>query len=369
MNLKFVLEKYPGCLESRNRLKSVLTDLYADSRRTVNMLVAAYEYGIPEQLKRMEELDRNRLSVMASGLAQEYGLQEPLAVQAVLTWAEAMDRLRDPELKKMIRSDGGDTPLYGEVRGSGDVFRLEQKEDGWIITSYQGPDQRELTVPNSVDGHPVSGIGPEAFAGMEHLESLVLSEGIGEIGSSAFSACGKLKSIQFPRSLKTLGTGDAKRSRGVFDCTAVEELDLPGGLQYIGVRAFLRCGNLRRVTMGAQVREIGREAFAFCTSLTDLSLSTGLEIIREEAFKGCTALREVRLPDRVRRLEGGAFYFDPGLEKLWIPPGVTEIGPREKFTTDSIVTDTSRLAVCCAPGSPAMRYANTHGLRWIRTSF
>ena len=73
----------------------------------------------------------------------------------------------------------------------------------------------------------------------------------------------------------------------------------------IGVDAFWRCPNLKRVIMPG-VKEVEGSAFHWCPSLTDVECGK-LEIIRKEsAFSDCTSLTSIDLPS-ARIVAGFAF--------------------------------------------------------------
>ena len=81
----------------------------------------------------------------------------------------------------------------------------EQLADGSVrITDYTGSD-KELTVPDTLDGHPVTEIGPWAFAGLS-VTSVSLPEGIRVIGERAFNLCQQLTSIRVPKSVEKIGS-------------------------------------------------------------------------------------------------------------------------------------------------------------------
>ena len=87
---------------------------------------------------------------------------------------------------------------------SGD-FSYRLLSDGTAeITRYTG-EAAELTVPDTLDGIPVTGIGENAFAGCAALTSVTLPSGILEIGESAFSGCTALLSADIPKSVEFIG--------------------------------------------------------------------------------------------------------------------------------------------------------------------
>ena len=78
------------------------------------------------------------------------------------------------------------------------------------------------------------------------------------------------------------------------NCTALQEVTLPDGVQVIGEYAFIRCAALTTVNL-SQVTRIDEYAFWECTSLTALTLDN-VTTIDHDAFYGCTGLETLKIP-------------------------------------------------------------------------
>ena len=74
-----------------------------------------------------------------------------------------------------------------------------------IITGYTG-NGGNVTVPDTIDGLPVTTIGDEAFVGCTGLTSITLPNSVTTIGGRAFDGCTGLTSIILPNNLTTTGT-------------------------------------------------------------------------------------------------------------------------------------------------------------------
>ena len=94
-----------------------------------------------------------------------------------------------------------DVPQKQEVTAESDfVF----DEGSGTIKKYKG-NAEEVVVPKEINGVAVKHIGKGAIAGKKNLTKIVLLEGIETIADQAFMANPKLKEINFPDSLKTIG--------------------------------------------------------------------------------------------------------------------------------------------------------------------
>ena len=94
------------------------------------------------------------------------------------------------------------------------------------------------------------------------------------------------------------GTPATLPDRAFRDCTNLQEVTLPDGVQEIGEFAFLRCNALTTVNL-PQVARIDNNAFRECTSLTTFTLDN-VTAIEENAFWGCIGLETLKLPKCIR---------------------------------------------------------------------
>lgn len=144
-----------------------------------------------------------------------------------------------------------------------------------------------VEVPAEIGGVPVRTIGDNAFANHPNLCVLTLPEGLEIIGASAFEWCGNLVSVDFPATLKSIG------SRAFCAGYKGYALELPA------------------------VETIGDEAFAWCVRITDpVYLPEGLKTIGRSAFDGCSWLGEVYVPATVEAIGEYAFLHQTG-EAAW----------------------------------------------------
>lgn len=91
------------------------------------------------------------------------------------------------------------------------------ESDRASVLSYEGTD-RLLTIPDTIEGSPVTRIEPKAFLGSRQIAQLILPDRISEIGDWAFSHMTGLKCLILPPSEIVLG-------RQVFlDCPMLTEI-------------------------------------------------------------------------------------------------------------------------------------------------
>lgn len=194
------------------------------------------------------------------------------------------------------------------------------------------------------------------------VEEVIISEGVTEVGDSAFAELTKLKTVVLPNSLNSIGVG------AFLNCTSLKEIAIPDSVtsiaaptygKYTFPGAFDSCTNIKvtykgktydyahiddlykaingnenssavtggegmtiedntvvsankditRAVIPQGVKQIGADAFSDCTQLTEVLIPDTVTFIGVYAFNNCTSLREIALPDSVTEcqiVKGGA---------------------------------------------------------------
>ncbi len=108
-------------------------------------------------------------------------------------------------------------------------------------------------------------------------------------------------------------------------CGNLKSITLPDSIAYIGYHAFDDCTSLENVMIPESVVDIRSNAFYDCSSLGSVALSGNIVSIGRYAFYGCTNLKDIALPDGIKSIGVRAFYNCPKIEKLRIPKSVDEL--------------------------------------------
>ncbi len=215
---------------------------------------------------------------------------------------------------------------------------------------------------------------------------VVIPEGVTEIGGWAFDRYSALKSITFPKSVKSVGNevfdwcgtvegfsvsaGNSvfKSADGMLICgneliacprgktgTAI----IPEGVTAIRNKAFLHCDKLTEIILPGSLTNFKRVIFDSCKNLERLTVSTGNRVFRsadgvlikenealfcfkgrkgvvnlpegvtsiaKDAFRGCSGLTQVNLPEGLTGIGDSAFEECSGLERIFLPDSLTGIG-------------------------------------------
>ena len=284
------------------------------------------------------------------------------------------DKTEEPG-EPVPRDSNGTVPEPGEDES---VYTYNALDDGTIeITGYSGSAEN-IVIPAQIDGKSVTRIGNNAFE-KSSAKEIVIPDSVTEIGSQAFSGCGKLTGVSIPNSVTMI------RNRAFFDCNSLASITIPDSVTDIELQAFCNCTSLKSVTIPASVTYIGDEAFGYysdidgseikkvdgfkinyvkntyghyyatkngfsdedCLLTNELDDGTleisnyagnsatyeipgeidGKKVIRigDNAFIDCTELTSVTIPDSVTDIRWRAFYNCVSLKSVTIPKSVTYI--------------------------------------------
>ncbi|MCQ2458188.1 MAG: leucine-rich repeat protein, partial [Clostridia bacterium] len=111
-----------------------------------------------------------------------------------------------------------------------------------VITGINSGFSGALTIPESVDGYPVTEIADGAFSGCTAITSVSLPSSVTVIGNSAF-----------------------------YGCTGLTQADIPAGVLDIGENAFEGCSNIASVTLSDDITVMKKGVFKNCTSLKTMT--------------------------------------------------------------------------------------------------
>ncbi len=186
------------------------------------------------------------------------------------------------------------------------------------IIDYVGSD-KTVTIPESIDGKPVTRIKSYAFHGNEYVEKIIVPDSVTEIQGDAFKNCAKLKTVKLPKNLKGLYHCTFK------NCPSLTDVTIPEGVTFIGTTAFQDCTALQKIEIPASVKKLKDGAFQGCTRLSEVTLHNGLLYLSFDAFNGCTDLQQITLPNSLKMIKSRAFK-NSGLQTITLPNSVTTMG-------------------------------------------
>lgn len=187
------------------------------------------------------------------------------------------------------------------------------------LNSNRNPTQTTITIPISIGGKNVTGIGEVVFAFNGDVTKVNIPYGVTSIGYMAFVFCTNLEEINLPETVTSID------EYAFSDCTALTQINLPEGLKSIGPGAFGSSG-LKKVTIPSTLTYISSRAFIQCVDLEEVVISSGVKVIDDVAFEKCVKLKKITIPEGVVTIGGGSFMGCVQLKEVAIPKSVIAIG-------------------------------------------
>lgn len=129
-----------------------------------------------------------------------------------------------------------------------------------------------LSIPEKINGIPVTEISHGAFANDKEIKKLTLPKTLKNINPNAFNSSA-IESVYISPGVETIDDGAFK------NCEKLKEISLLEGLSRIGCGAFSRCDNLVSITIPDSVTSLSDSVFDFCMSLKEIHIGSGLTSI------------------------------------------------------------------------------------------
>ena len=216
-----------------------------------------------------------------------------------------------------VKAFGGEGK--GDSAWSEPIRFVRESETGLVFTlinnntEYEvkdiGSALRDITVPDTYRGKPVTSIGEKAFQN-KRLTSVVLGKNITNIAAEAFSNCSYLESINIPDKVVNIG------EKAFQSCRTLTSIVLPDGVTEIKANTFQSCINLESLTLGDHVTAIGENAFYNCRKLESFVIPDTVLAVGNNAFSACEMLKSVTIGRNVRSLGSEAFRSDSVLSEV-----------------------------------------------------
>lgn len=228
------------------------------------------------------------------------------------------------------------------------------------------PSLKEITIPPCIKT-----IGEDAFSECTALEKVVIQEGTTNIASDAFYGCKKLKTVVIPQSVTTVASN-------AFGGCPIDRIEIDGKAEIVTSNMIVAPGTVEEVVLPKSVRQINNMAFEGCTKLAKINIPNGVEKIGVSAFYNCYSLNSVVIPQSVSEIENMTFYYCKKLKKVSLPSSITSIGESAfencteltSITIRKNVTDIKKnafkncpnLVISCNADSVALTYAKINNI-------
>lgn len=185
-----------------------------------------------------------------------------------------------------------------------------------------------------------------------NIKTIIVEEGITEIGNYNFYNCVSLTDVSLPSTLTTLcGSGTMEASYGCFqNCTSLEMIVLPKNLTTIKNCAFKDCTSLKKIVFPDSLTTLGYGAFTGCSALTAVVFGSGLTSTGQNVFYNA-GVKNVTWGSNMTKIDNYAFY-GCGMSGINIPEAITSIGTRAFANCTFMATVTVNNSNCTFSGDP-----------------
>lgn len=113
------------------------------------------------------------------------------------------------------------------------------------------------------------------------------------------------------------------------------EYAIPDGVEMIRTKAFYKCQSLTKITIPDTVTCIEEKSFFRC-ALQELNLPANLAFIGKDAFSYCRNIQSVEIPASIKQIDAYAFYNCTALKSVHIHAAESELTLGEKwYPTDN----------------------------------
>lgn len=359
IDLNEIITKYPECMESAEKLRAYLGDLYPAEKARINVLSALMSIGAAEEIRNTEKLDKLVVSNYCSRLLNEYGYSEALSAECVELWHTTYVKRQVVQASTQIAPAAKTSGFYAKVAGvtfeGRQSFIAEMHRKGSTALTLE----RDRNNPYDVNAIAVinehgwqigylprdiaAQIAPQMDAGIQ-VTAKVSAINIGEAGyNSGVSIYIEVGGGRTTAEEKGEAVNQRKRT------TPLNEFEIEDGVlvKYIGTAV--------NVVVPDCVTAIGEEAFSPYNSLeiseisgdvTTLDEYSSRELWSEEdwmyntvpviydetddesngVIHPCYFIENIEIPGSVTRIEAKAFSGCHSLKKIIIHHGVTAIG-------------------------------------------
>ena len=139
------------------------------------------------------------------------------------------------------------------IKGVTYVFQ-NKYQSYYVVRSNKN--QREVNIPDEIDGIPVTDIGSKCFFENDKIEKITVSKNASYIREEAFYNCINLKEIIFDSpNLSVIS------SKAFVGCISLDNIVLPENLSKIYSYAFMNCGTIETMVWPANLNFVEKNAF------------------------------------------------------------------------------------------------------------
>lgn len=241
-----------------------------------------------------------------------------------------------------------DQPYICTVCGNGTateglLYKYNSDEDTYTVTGI-GTASGDIIIPYYYNGKPVTEIGDDAFHacgeyfGGSKFTGVVLPDSIVRIGNQGFCECTDLKSITFGKGLTQIGFNAFGFSIALEEIHVKEDNPVYHSagnclIETVSKKIILGCGK-SVIPTDNSVNTIGESAFSNAKLADSFVIPANITSIEDWAFSSCTGMKTITLPEGVS-VGQYVFAYADGLKEITVPESVKVIS-QETFAYSNL---------------------------------
>ncbi|MBQ4524076.1 MAG: leucine-rich repeat domain-containing protein [Lachnospiraceae bacterium] len=291
----------PEIIKSKSILTNCLKDILAGYVLESNLLLASYDTGIVDALRKEEEITQKFTARFVKRMIDANATHSEMARWAVNFWcfAYGVQILNLPANISELLGVKLTKPKDETEEPAESKFKVFQNNYCSFLYSYQVSHHgmvvdrilnigKGIKIPEEIDDKPVVAIGKKAFAHRNDVKKIQIPDTVKYIGRQAFYNCTQLKSVTLPSMLKEMGNE-------AFAMSGIESIHIPGTLATINERMFSFCNRLSQVQIDSGVMAIGDYAFSECAKLEEIVLPYSINRVGEFVFESVLSRKSVKV--------------------------------------------------------------------------
>ncbi len=229
------------------------------------------------------------------------------------------------------------TCFAGCAAKTDDKLEYEIVDNTVKITGYTDSTQRtEVTVPDEIEGLPVTEIADFSIFNAESLQTIYIGKNVTTIGDwsmtnnqrltafvvdEANTAFCSVDGVLYSKDMKTLIYFPPAKDitfNKFGEAQNTTQYAIADGVETISTKAFYKCYYIDQITIPDSVKRIEEKAFHRTSALTSLNLPASLEFIGKDAFAYCENIESVTIPAGIKEIQEYAFFNCKGMKTVTV---------------------------------------------------